>query len=165
MMCKVKIYHAIIASRGFVSPDKLRRKTMSAYKIITDSCCDLTKAQYEALNVTYVPLTLLYKGESHDSFTVANGKIVTEPNKSGGILGGITSGMPLIFSAAIKATPSIAVTQQTVDLQTNQVTPLNIKGRHDPCIVPRAVPVIEAAVAIAIYDMILGNTQTNRRKV
>ena len=102
--------------------------------------------------------------QSNDGFAILDGKIVTQTNNAGGILGGITNGMPLIFCAAIKATPSIAVTQQTVDLQTNKVTALNTKGRHDPCIVPRAVPVIEAAAAIAIYDMILGNTQTNRRK-
>ena len=90
---------------------------------------------------------------------------MTETNNAGGILGGITNGMPVIFSTAIKATPSVAVTQQTINLQTKQTAPLNIKGRHDPCIVPRAVPVIEAAAAIAIYDLILGNTQTNRRKI
>jgi chorismate synthase len=72
--------------------------------------------------------------------------------------------MPLIFTTAIKATPSIACPQQSVSLKTCTITELSVKGRHDPCIVPRAVPVIEAAAAIAIYDMILGNTMTNRRK-
>ena len=64
----------------------------------------------------------------------------------------------------IKPTPSISRPQQTVNLKTGEITTLEIKGRHDPCIVPRAVPVVEAAAAIAIYDMILGNTQTRRRK-
>ena len=96
--------------------------------------------------------------------TVIDGKIATLTNNAGGILGGITSGMPVIFSTAIKATPSIALEQQTVDLRSGEAVSLNIKGRHDPCIVPRAVPVVEAAAAIAIYDLILGNTQTNRRK-
>ena len=72
--------------------------------------------------------------------------------------------MPLIFSVAMKATPSIAAPQQSISLSRMETATLEIKGRHDPCIVPRAVPVIEAATAIAIYDMILGNTQTNRRK-
>ena len=60
--------------------------------------------------------------------------------------------MPLVFSAAIKPTPSIAKPQQTVNLETGEITTLQIKGRHDPCIVPRAVPVVEAAAAIAIFD-------------
>ena len=102
--------------------------------------------------------------ECNDSYAMDSGKIVTTTNHAGGILGGITNGMPVIFQAAIKPTPSISRTQQTVSLSTGTVTNLEIKGRHDPCIVPRAVPVIEAAAAIAIYDLILGNTQTNRRK-
>ncbi len=90
--------------------------------------------------------------ENNDNFAVQNGEIVTETNHCGGILGGITTGMPLVFSAAIKPTPSIAKPQQTINLETGEVTTIQIKGRHDPCIVPRAVPVIEAAAAIAIFD-------------
>ena len=101
---------------------------------------------------------------SNDDFAIVDGKIVTATNNAGGILGGITNGMPLIFSAAFKATPSISCAQTSVSLKNMSETPLNIKGRHDPCIVPRAVPVVEAAAAIAIFDLILGNTQTDRRK-
>ena len=90
--------------------------------------------------------------ENNDDFTTQNGEILTLTNKCGGILGGITTGMPLIFSVAIKPTPSIAKPQQTVNLETGEITTLQIKGRHDPCIVPRAVPVVEAAAAIAIFD-------------
>ena len=90
--------------------------------------------------------------ENNDNFTIQNGGIVTETNHCGGILGGITTGLPLVFSAAIKPTPSIAKPQQTVNLETFERTTIQIKGRHDPCIVPRAVPVIEAAAAIAIFD-------------
>ena len=101
--------------------------------------------------------------QSNDDFAVVDGKIVTQTNNAGGILGGISNGMPIIFTAAIKATPSITCAQQSVDLKTMEEVKLEIKGRHDPCIVPRAVPVVEAAAAIAIYDLILGNTQSNRR--
>ena len=90
--------------------------------------------------------------ENNDEFTIENGEVRTLTNNCGGILGGITTGMPLIFSAAIKPTPSIATPQQTVNLETGEITTLQIKGRHDPCIVPRAVPVVEAAAAIAIFD-------------
>ena len=102
--------------------------------------------------------------QSNDDFTVVDGKVVTQTNNCGGILGGITNGMPILFTAAIKATPSISQKQQSVSLSKMEDQDLIVKGRHDPCIVPRAVPVIEAAAAIAIYDLILGNTQTNRRK-
>ena len=101
---------------------------------------------------------------SNDAYTLEDDSIRTATNHSGGILGGITSGMPLVFRATFKPTPSIAQPQQTVDLQTGETATIEVKGRHDPCIVPRAAAVVEAAAAIAIYDMILGNTQTSRRK-
>ena len=93
--------------------------------------------------------------ENNDAFTVKDGKIVTETNHCGGILGGITNGMPVEFAVAIKPTPSIAKTQKSVNLSTMTETELSIHGRHDPCIVPRAVPCVEAAAAIAVLDAIL----------
>ena len=102
--------------------------------------------------------------ESNDAYTVENSQIRTLTNHCGGILGGITNGMPILFDVTVKPTPSISKPQQSVSLSKMENTTLEIKGRHDPCIVPRAVPVVEAAAAIAIYDMILGNTQTSRRK-
>ena len=102
--------------------------------------------------------------QCNDAFTVENGTVRTLTNHSGGILGGITTGMPVIFQAAFKPTPSISRPQQSVSLSQSQIQELSVKGRHDPCIVPRAVPVVEAAAAIAIFDLILGNTQTDRRK-
>lgn len=92
--------------------------------------------------------------QNNDCFCVENGRVVTKTNNCGGILGGITNGMPVIFRAAIKPTPSIAQKQSTVDLAAMQNIELEIKGRHDPCIVPRAVPVIEAAAAIALMNIL-----------
>ena len=89
---------------------------------------------------------------ANDAFALREGRIVTVTNHCGGILGGITDGMPLVFRAAFKPTPSVAREQRSVDLQTMEEKPLVIEGRHDPCIVPRAVPAVEAAAAIAVYD-------------
>ena len=105
----------------------------------------------------------LMGSQNNDAFTAENGQIRTVTNNCGGILGGITNGMPLVFRVAIKPTPSIAKEQQSVSLSRMENTTLVVQGRHDPCIVPRAVPVVEAAAAIAILDMILGNTQLQKR--
>ncbi len=93
--------------------------------------------------------------ENNDSFEYKGGKVVTTTNNCGGILGGISDGMPIIFRAAFKPTPSIAKEQKTVNLSTGENTTLEIKGRHDPCIVPRAVSVVEAVAAIAVLDMVM----------
>ena len=94
--------------------------------------------------------------ENNDSFYVDdNGDIKTATNNHGGILGGISSGMPIIFRVAVKPTPSIGIEQNSVNIPAKQNTKLIVKGRHDPCILPRAVPCVEAAAAIAILDMII----------
>lgn len=92
--------------------------------------------------------------ENNDPFTVEDGRVLTHGNNHGGILGGISTGMPIVFRAAFKPTPSIAKTQQSVDLDTMEPAEIAVSGRHDPCIVPRAVPVVEAAAAIAMLDLI-----------
>lgn len=93
--------------------------------------------------------------ENNDAFCLENGQVRTKTNHCGGILGGITNGMPLRFRAAFKPTPSIAMEQDSVNLQTMTEEKLSIHGRHDPCIVPRAVPCVEAAAAVAVYDAYL----------
>ncbi len=93
--------------------------------------------------------------ENNDTYGIKDGNVITLTNHCGGILGGITNGMPLVFNVAIKPTPSIAKPQQSISLSTGEIKTLEIHGRHDPCIVPRAVPVIEAAAALAVFDMML----------
>lgn len=95
----------------------------------------------------------------NDAFRMKDGAVVTETNWNGGVNGGITNGMPVVFSVAMRPTPSIAKPQHTVDLQTGTDTTLEIHGRHDPCVVQRAVPVIEAAAALAMCQLLEGVIQ------
>ena len=90
--------------------------------------------------------------ENNDPFTIKNGKIVTTTNNSGGILGGISNGMPVVVRVAIKPTASIALEQATVDVKKLKETTIKVGGRHDACIVPRAVPVVEAMMAVTLCD-------------
>ncbi len=94
----------------------------------------------------------LFGSENNDEFALRNGKVVTLTNNHGGILGGISSGMPIIFRAAFKPTPSISRTQNSVDFKEMTEQQLLIKGRHDPCVVPRAVPCVESALNIALVS-------------
>ena len=99
--------------------------------------------------------------ENNDAFSVQNGAVVTETNHAGGILGGITNGMPILLRTAMKPTPSIARAQKTVRLSQMEEIPLEIRGRHDPCIAHRAVPVVEAVTAAVLLDLLLeGNHGT-----
>ena len=90
--------------------------------------------------------------ENNDEFQVIKGEVKTLTNNAGGILGGISTGMPIIARIAIKPTPSIEKQQRTVNLSTMENDSLSVKGRHDPCIVPKAVPAVESAVAITLLD-------------
>ena len=97
--------------------------------------------------------------ENNDPFRIESGAVVTTSNNHGGILGGITSGMPIIARLAFKPTPSITKKQQSVSLSKMTNETLSIQGRHDPCVVLRAVPVCEAAMAIGLLDMLLEETE------
>ena len=90
--------------------------------------------------------------ENNDPFALKDGKIVTESNNAGGVLGGISSGMPLVVRVAVKPTPSISVKQATVNVKKMEEATLTVRGRHDACIVPRAVPVVEAMMAVTLCD-------------
>ena len=97
----------------------------------------------------------LFGSENNDEFYIKDGKIRTRTNNHGGILGGLTSGEDILFRVAVKPTPSIGKEQKSVSLSRMEESALSIVGRHDPCIVPRAVVCIEAAAAIAVYDAYL----------
>ncbi|MTI47372.1 chorismate synthase [Sporosalibacterium faouarense] len=100
-------------------------------------------------------ITKLSGSQSNDSFYFDKDTVKTHTNNNGGILGGITNGMPVIFRVAIKPTPSIGKRQKTINIEDKKEVFLEIEGRHDPCIVPRVVPVVEAVAALAILDLMI----------
>ncbi len=100
-------------------------------------------------------VSALLGSQDNDPYRVVDDRIVTEKNDAGGILGGISTGMPIVWRAAFKPTPSIGRRQESVDLATREDADLVVHGRHDPCIVPRAVPVVEAACALALLDALV----------
>ncbi len=119
---------------------------------------DLAKALFCVPAVKGVEFGLGFKvaelkgSESNDSFIMQSGKVATSTDNMGGVLGGLSSGMPIVMRVALKPTPSISKEQKTVDLSTLKDASITVKGRHDPCVVPKAVPVIEAAVAVTLVD-------------
>ena len=97
--------------------------------------------------------TLLLGSEANDAYYYEQGQVKTKTNHNGGITGGISNGMPILFRVGIKPTPSISKSQETINVKTHENTEISIQGRHDPCIVPRAVVVVESMAALAILDM------------
>ena len=99
--------------------------------------------------------TKMRGSENNDAFIIRDGKVVTATNNHGGILGGISTGMPIEFTVTVKPTPSISKEQKSVDLDQMEPVTITVHGRHDPCIIPRAMPVVEACAAIALLDVML----------
>lgn len=97
----------------------------------------------------------MFGSQNNDEFTVKDGKVETVTNNAGGIFGGISSGMPITMRVAIKPTPSISREQKTINLLTMENVTLNVNGRHDPCVVPKAVPAIEAVAAVTLVDHLI----------
>lgn len=100
-------------------------------------------------------LAAMRGSQANDAFSLDGGRVVTGTNRCGGLLGGITTGMPLVFRAAFKPTPSISLPQQTINLVTGLEETLRMHGRHDACIAVRALPAVEAACALAVMDVML----------
>jgi len=119
---------------------------------------DLAKALFSVPAVKAVEfgagkaLAHMRGSESNDPYTVAGGRVETASNNMGGVLGGVSIGAPVEFTVTFKPTPSISKPQQTIDLKTLEETTITVEGRHDPCIVPRAVPVVESVAATVILD-------------
>ena len=123
---------------------------------------DLAKALYAIPAVKAVEFGLgtgyasARGSEANDGYIIINGKMSTETNNAGGILGGLSSGMPIRCLITFKPTPSIARRQRTVDISRMEETSIEVGGRHDPCIVPRAVPVVESMVSVVLADHAIG---------
>jgi len=119
---------------------------------------DLSKAIFSIPSVKGIEFGSGFAGsellgsENNDWYTIKQGKIVTKTNNSGGILGGISNGMPITIRIAFKPASSIAKKQTTVDIKTKKVSTLQVQGRHDPCVVPRAPPVVDSLVALTLAD-------------
>lgn len=119
---------------------------------------DISKAIFSIPSVKGVEFGSGFEGaskmgsENNDLYVVKNGKIITKTNNSGGILGGLSTGMPIIMRVAFKPASSISKKQTTVDAKTKKSTILQVKGRHDPCVVPRAPPVVDSLVALTLAD-------------
>ena len=106
-------------------------------------------------------ISTLHGHESNDEMAFMDGRVRALSNHNGGVTGGITNGMPILLRAALKPTPSISREQRTVNLETGENTTLSITGRHDPCVVPRAVVVIESALAIALCELMMDDAATH----
>jgi chorismate synthase len=119
---------------------------------------DLSKALFSIPSVKGIEFgsgfegSKLFGSQNNDLYTINKGKIVTKTNNSGGILGGISNGMPITIRIAFKPASSIAQTQSTVDIKTKKIASLKVQGRHDPCVVPRAPPVVDSLVALTLAD-------------
>lgn len=103
----------------------------------------------------------MYGSQANDPFVMQNGKVATSTNNSGGINGGITNGMPIIFRTAVRPTPTISKAQNTVNINSLENAVLEAKGRHDPCIVHRARVVADCVTAIVLADMLIGRYGTD----
>jgi chorismate synthase len=166
--CAQKMQEAIVAAKqsnnslgGIVECIALNMPAGVGEPLFDTLDGDLAKAIFAVPAVKGVEFGAGFKAaglvgsENNDAFLMKGGKVVTATENAGGILGGLSSGMPIVIRAAIKPTPSIAKEQKTVNLSSMKDAAISVKGRHDPCVVPKAVPAIEAAVAITLADHLI----------
>ncbi len=166
--CSMKMEEAIVAAKeagdslgGVVECITLNMPTGVGEPLFDALDADLAKALFCVPAVKGVEFGAGFKAaelrgsENNDAFVLKNGKVETATQNAGGILGGLSTGMPIVIRVAIKPTPSIAKEQKTVDLAAFEDACISVKGRHDPCVVPKAVPAIEAAVAVTLVDHLL----------
>jgi chorismate synthase len=165
LACAEKMERAIIEARregdsigGIVECLALGMPVGVGEPLFDSLDADLAKALFSVPAVKGVEFgagfaaSQLRGSENNDAFYMQEGKVATSTDNAGGVLGGLSSGMPIMMRIAIKPTPSISKEQKTVDLSKMQNTTIQVKGRHDPCVVPKAVPAIEAAAAITLAD-------------
>jgi len=165
LACAERMEEAIVAARkegdsvgGIVECIALNVPVGVGDPLFDSLDADLAKALFNVPAVKGVEFGLgfgiaaLKGSESNDPYVMQSGKVATVTENAGGILGGLSNGMPIMMRVAIKPTPSIGKEQKTVNLSTMEDASLSIKGRHDPCVVPKAVPAIESAVAITLAD-------------
>ncbi len=168
LACAEKMEEAIIASKkegdslgGIVECIALNMPAGVGEPLFDALDADLAKTLFTVPAVKGVEFGAGFKAaglmgsENNDAFLMKGGKVVTATENAGGILGGLSSGMPIVARVAIKPTPSISKEQQTVNLSSMENAALTVGGRHDPCVVPKAVPAIEAAMAITLTDHLL----------
>jgi chorismate synthase len=168
LACSEKMEEAIIAAKnagdslgGIVECVALNMPAGIGEPLFDALDADLAKALFGVSAVKGVEFGVGFKAaemlgsQNNDVFVMKNGKVESATDNAGGILGGLSSGMPIVIRVAIKPTPSIAKEQKTVNLCTMEDATLSVKGRHDPCVVPKAVPAIEATVAIILIDHLI----------
>jgi chorismate synthase len=165
LACSEKMEHAIVVAKkagdslgGVVECLALNMPVGVGEPLFDSLDADLAKALFGVPAVKGVEFgagfgaSEMRGSENNDAFLLKNGKVATQTDNAGGILGGLSSGMPIMIRVAIKPTPSITKEQKTVNLKENKNASISVGGRHDPCVVPKAVPAIEAAVAVTLVD-------------
>ena len=165
LACAEKMEQAIVAARkegesvgGVVECMALNVPVGVGEPMFDSLDADLAKALFNVPAVKAVEFGLGFEiaalkgSESNDAYILKGGKVATSTENMGGILGGLSDGMPIMMRIAIKPTPSIGKEQKTVNLSTMKNADLSVKGRHDPCVVPKAVPAVEAAVSVTLAD-------------
>lgn len=160
-----KMRHAILAARksgdslgGVIESTTINLPVGLGEPIFGSLESDISKAIYSIPSVKGVEFgsgfagSELFGSQNNDPYVIKNGKVITKTNNAGGILGGLSNGMPIVMRVAFKPASSIAKKQNTIDIKTKKAVTLQVQGRHDPCVVPRAPPVVDSLVSLVLAD-------------